>query len=168
MKKCLRNQCEVSVPKQHLFTHQDRLCLWRNDKCPLSGFLLRSGGLYSYCRQCSGSYHDTITYHYYKCSNWPTRCPNSCDPYLTLRRSTVDGHVKEECPETVVECTFAEVGCQVKVSRRNMSQHMQEAAKEHMMAVFTDYMELKNDHKKMKRENEKLKEEVHQLKLQMK
>ena len=160
MKKCPNVQCEVTVPKEHLVTHQNRLCLWRDDECPFSGHFIRSE-IFSSCDHISRSYHDVITDHHHECPKWPTRCPNSCDPYLTLTRSTVDGHVKEECPETAIECTFAEVGCKKKVSRRNMPCHMQEAMSDHMAAMFADYMTLKS-------ENAQLKEEVHQLKTQKK
>ena len=155
MKKCPNVQCEVTVPKEHLVTHQNRLCLWRDDKCPCC---LRSRW------SDLQSYHDVITDHHRECRCWPVRCPNSCKPYLTLTQSTVDGHVKEECPERAIACKFAEVGCKVKVKKKDTAQHMQEAMSDHMMAVFDELMKLKNDHKQMKNENAKLKEEVHQLK----
>ena len=160
MKKCPNVQCEVTVPKEHLVTHQNRLCLWRDDKCPCC-FSLAG-------RPILRPHHDIITGHHCECLSWPVRCPNSCKPYLTLRRCTVDKHVKDKCPKTVVECTFAEVGCKVKVKRKDMAQHMQEAMSDHVTAMFQDHMELKRDYMKMKLENAKLKEEVHQLKAQRK
>ena len=168
IKRCPNSQCKVSIPKEHLATHKDKLCLWRRDTCPCYEYEFnyipqgRAGRKY-FKQHRSLTYHDIIMGHDHVCPNWPVRCPNSCDPYLTLRRCTVDKHVKEECPETVVECTFAEVGCKVnsKVKRKDMAQHLHEAVTDHMTAMFTDHMELK-------RENAKLKEEMRQLKARMK
>ena len=46
---------------------------------------------------------------------------------------------------TVVACKFAEVGCEVKVKRKDLPQHMQEAMMEHLTSLFTDHVKLKKE-----------------------
>ena len=86
-----------------------------------------------------------IVNHYCQCVHWPVRCPNFCEPYRTLKQYTVDKHVEEECPVTVVACKFAEVGCEVKVKRKDLPQHMQGAMMDHLTSLFTDYVKLKKE-----------------------
>ena len=64
--------------------------------------------------------------------------------------------MKEECPESVVACTFAEVGCEMKVKRKVLLQHIQEAMADHMTAMFDELV-------KVKQENARLATEVNRL-----
>ena len=119
------------------------LCLLRDAKCP--------------CCEVKDTIFGDIHYtyvttdHHHKCPDWPARCPNSCDPYLTLTRSTVDTHVTKECPETLVDCKFAEVGCQVRRKRKDMPGHVKDAWSDHVTSMFEDHMKLKSENEELKR-----------------
>ena len=158
-KECPHWQCEEVVPKKLLEFHTSNLCLWRREVCPCcESRKERLSYLPKHRRTfLPTTYHRIIEDHYWDCPNWPARCPNSCDPYLTLTQSTVDTHVAKECPETLLDCTFAEVGCQVKRKRKDMPGHVRDALLDHVTAMFEDHM-------KLKRENEELKRELNQLK----
>ena len=157
-KKCPNSPCEEVVPKKLLASHISNLCLWRHEACPCCG--RRHIGRMSVGSSLSlahVTYHGVITDHYHDCPKWPARCPNLCDPYLTLTQSSVDRHVKEECPETLIDCKFAEVGCKEMVKMKDLREHMQDTLSDHLTAVFEEVVKLKH-------ENAQLKEELSQLK----
>ena len=161
------------ILKKFLETHISKLCLWRSETCPCcalthrkyQGTTVAGGNLWERLNHSLFgtplTYHEIVTDHHCECPNWPTRCPNSCNPYLTLRRSAVDSHVKEKCPETVLDCKFAAVGCRVRVKRKDLAQHMHEAMSDHMTALF-------EDHIKLKQKNVQLETELNRLKSQRK
>ena len=152
-KKCPHRRCKEVVPKKLLERHTSNLCLWRDAECPCCGKVKSSsfGNL---------NYTHVTTNHCNECPEWPARCPNSCKPYLTLTRCTVGTHV-EECPNTLVGCKFAKVGCEEKRKRKDMPGHMKDALSDHMTAMFEELM-------KLKQENAELKRELGQLKTQKK
>ena len=172
--KCQNSECKEVLPRKFLKIHKSNLCLWRGEACPCCRIIKKHASntadeplpnFFSILRKVfapSLTYHDIITAHCHGCSEWPIRCPNSCKPYLTLTRSSVSRHMKDTCPESVIDCKFAEVGCKVKVKRKDMAQHMQEALSDHVTALFTDYMELKSNLAKVKHENAQLKEMLRQ------
>ena len=159
-KKCPNLPCEEVVPKTFCETHVSKLCMWRCETCPCCGKKKAAKDDDSCIRRAfarSLTYHDIINDHHNDCPEWPARCPNLCGPYLTLTQSSVDRHVKEECPETFVDCKFAEVGCKEKVKRQDLAQHMQESLSDHVTALFEDHMKLKHENAQLKRELNQLK-----------
>ena len=174
-KECPNAKCKVTLPRTFIGKHQSTLCLWRSEVCPscAKNNTNCENDLLSF--PFLRTYHDIITEHCHKCPSWPMRCPNSCGRYLTLTQSTLDRHVREICPEAITCCPYTEVGCKGKGKRKDMAQHMQQAALDHMTAILRDHMKLKNDHQKlkndhmkMKHENAQLKKELSQLKAQKK
>ena len=174
-KECPHTKCNNIVPKKFLEYHTSKLCLWRPQACPCCGTRkewlsdgtpISSDRVSTFQSILKGffsstlTYHDIITDHHHKCYDWPARCPNSCDPYLTLTWSTVDTHVAKECPETLVDCKFAEVGCQVRRKRKDMPEHMKDALSEHMTAMFEELMKVKGENAELKRELGQLKQHV--------
>ena len=146
-KECPNFNCKEVIPKKFLKRHTSNLCLWRHEACPCCGADSKT-------RRFSWRipYQCIITDHCRKCPQWPTRCPNSCNPYLKLTQSTVDEHVKAECPETLIDCKFAEVGCKEKMRRKDLAQHMQDATSAHLTAVFEELMKMKHENAQLKRE----------------
>ena len=156
-KKCPHSECNEVVPKKLLESHTSKVCLWRHAVCPCCGknYTVRS------CKDLwlpvQLTYHDIITDHRHNCHLWPARCPNSCDPYLTLGRLRVYKHV-EECPQTVIDCKFAGMGCKERRKRKDMPGHMKDAVSDHLTALFEDYTRLKHENAQQKRELNQLKE----------
>ncbi len=68
-----------------------------------------------------------------KCTRYPTRCPDNCD-VGTVARCQLDDHVAV-CPLQPVVCEFSHAGCNVVVPRREMAQHMEEGAQQHLLAA---------------------------------
>ena len=109
------------------------------------------------CEYCdySSTYKDITTTHYSDCPNYPIVCPNSCTEEM-LKRSSLDCHLLT-CPNQVVSCSFNEMGCEDKMKRRCLQQHIEANVIQHQMMMFDA---LKN----VKKENETLKGDVKVLK----
>ena len=60
-------------------------------------------------------------------------CPNKCE-VGTVPRCDIEKH-RAECPLEPVACEFADVGCNVKVARRDLSRHMEESQQQHLLSA---------------------------------
>ena len=123
--------------------HAYDLCLRRDAKCPCCEVKDTIIGDIHYT-------YVTTDYHH-KCPDWPAQCPNSCKPYLSLTQLTVGTHVEEECPETLVDCKLAEVGCMERRKRKDMPGHVKDAWSDRVTAMFEDHMKLKRENEELKR-----------------
>ncbi len=83
-----------------------------------------------YCNSFTSTYSDVINNHWPKCKSHPVPCPNECGE--DLKRSEVDMHVTCECELTVVQCDFADSGCEVKLTRIEMADHVEVGALDHI------------------------------------
>ena len=75
-------------------------------------------------------------------------CPNHCE-VGGISRGDLEKHLSE-CPLQPVECEFAEVGCQEKLLRQDLSQHMEEWAQHHLLIVQEQNRELQRQLEQMK------------------
>ena len=94
--------------------------------------------------------------HSLVCEEFPVECPNQCvvstskeaeKPLLAdipvplhevqeiqsckMKRKELQAHLRDDCPLERVECEFANAGCPVKLLRREMQSHLQDAMLEH-------------------------------------
>ena len=86
------------------------------------------------CQYCDFvSTCDAEVDHLVNCTRYPTCCPNQCEAGA-LPRWDVEEHLTK-CPLEVVNCVFADVGCNVKIARRDVSQHMEESQQQHLLSA---------------------------------
>ena len=104
---------EVGVVNQH------------TDSCPKRPWKCQ------YCEFTSTS--DVGNEHIEQCTKYPTPCPNKCE-VRTVPRCDIEKH-RVECLLEPVECEFADVGCNVKVARRDLSHHLEESQQQHQLAA---------------------------------
>ena len=105
------------------------------------------------CEYCSySSTHDDVTTtHYSNCPNYPVVCPNSCSEEK-LKRSSLDHHLLD-CPDEVVLCSFNEMGCEKRMKRRCLQQHIEANIIQHQLMICDAF-------KKVKKDNEALKDDI--------
>ena len=75
----------------------------------------------------AGKQHEQI------CLKYPVPCPNKCE-IGTVTRCDLEKH-HAECPLEPVACEFADVGCSVKVARRDLQKHMEENQQQHLLSA---------------------------------
>ena len=118
------------------------------------------------CVWC-GQYSDILSKlkskHYPKCPMFPVSCPNNCGakPY----RKNVAAHIDNVCPNTVLDCFFRHIGCEVQLPRKEMTRHSDEMFSEHLLASKRLVKQLKVENVQLGDENTKLKEREHSKEL---
>jgi hypothetical protein len=86
------------------------------------------------CEHCDfTSTFDVGIQHIEQCTKYPVPCPNKCE-ISTVPRCDVEKH-RTECPLEPVACQFADVGCSVKMARRDLKLHMEESQQQHLLSA---------------------------------
>ena len=93
--------------------------------------------------------------HTPNCPKYPEPCPNRCE-IVTVPRCDVEKHLLV-CPLQLVECEFAQSGCDMKVHRRDLFKHMTENAQHHLMSTTLLNLRLTRElHQKMKEKDQQI------------
>jgi len=100
--------------------------------------------------------------HTDSCPKVPLPCPNECLPTKVITREKMKQHL-EVCPDQVVTCKYFELGCQQKVIRKGLDQHMSTNIQDHLDLVAKEAISEKNARKKLEQEVIDLKEMVKKL-----
>ena len=133
--------CSDFIKRNKLLHHKNELC----DKRPFSC---------EYCNVYKSMYDDVIHNHWSVCACFPVQCPNKCGAFP--ERQKLDDHVGKECPLTVVECDFHYAGCEVRLPRRNMPDHLKDGLVAHFSLLAVSHKQQQDEIKalKMKQEEE--------------
>ena len=77
------------------------------------------------CENCGyrGNSRKVNCLHRTWCEAFPLPCPNQPGCRAIITRATLENHL-EECPEQLLACEFAFVGCTTIVSRKNFEEHL--------------------------------------------
>ena len=95
------------------------------------------------CQYCEfASTNDVKREHVEQCTKYPVPCPNKCH-VGTVPRCDVEKH-RTECPLEPVACDFVDVGCNMKVPRRDLKQHMEESQQHHLLSATLLNLKLYN------------------------
>ena len=116
------------------------------------------------CQHCDfrGTYEIGTTDHLPNCTKYPEPCPNQCD-IGTVPHCDMEKHLTE-CPLQLVECEFAQAGCQERIPRQDMSRHMEEGAQRHLLNMSLLNLSLTRElHQKMTEKDQQITELQGQL-----
>ena len=83
-----------------------------------------------HCKNFDSHYDDVASNHWPVCGYYPVQCPNKCGE--APERQNLDKHITNDCPLTVIDCSFKHVGCEVKLPREEMSTHVNENIGAHL------------------------------------
>ena len=93
-----------------------------------------------YCNIFQCLWHE-LPQHWDNCSLYPVICLKGCGAKIT--RASLEKHYKNWCPLSIVECEFAYAGCKVRVQRKHMKTHLDEAVKDHLDALVKSFSSMK-------------------------
>ena len=170
----LREQCQfqgvlcdlcenVTVLRYRLEEHIENDCQSRRVHCPRCHNATASTSYHCFFLLYTRS--DLNKNHYKSCPNWPMRCPNKCNPQLTLPREEIEHHLESVCPEQEISCQFSSLGCkQENAKRSDMSQHLDNNVSDHLSLLLTDHARLMSRLSGLEEEVDYLKEENRKLK----
>ena len=88
-----------------------------------------------HCRYCDASGHrDWIaSRHKEHCDMYPVPCPNRCELGVT-RIVGVDEH-RKVCPLEIVHCQYHDVGCDIKLVRKDLDIHTKDKVTDHLTLI---------------------------------
>ena len=111
-----------------------------------------------YCGRYDSNFEDVSTNHLPVCPFYPIDCPNKCGK--VLQRQHTEKHVSDECPLTVVDCVFKDIGCSVRLPEKDMPAHVADSVSAHLLPQTTACNQmmarLENENKKLKKDNKLL------------
>ena len=141
--------CQNTHIRNELHHHKTELC----DKRPFSC---------EHCNDYESTYEDVIHNHWPVCDHHPVKCPNECGAF-PQRRDTKH-HVKNDCPLTLLECDFNYVGCEVRLPRKNVHDHLREHLVTHLSLLAISHNKQQHEIKRLKERQQILQGEVSKLK----
>ena len=173
--------CDQLMPRWRIPAHNENECEWREVSCPCCGSLDTCISMTDCdaeeeqsCNSTSSisrlTFGDLVNRHYKECPQWPARCPNSesCNVGKSFTRSSLAEHLNSSCPDALIHCQFAEIGCGSVVLRKDHPQHLRESLSSHMQLLLADYSRVKatisnltTKVKKLHHKNRKLKSLVY-------
>ena len=122
-------QKEVACP------HKDKGCKWVGDENKLKQHTASCKKRPWRCKHCDFISTSGLspTEHVPKCQKYPITCPNQCSK-TTMFRCDLEKHLSE-CPLQLVDCKLADTGCGMKVIRKDLKRHMEEARQSHLLCA---------------------------------
>ena len=140
--------CEEKQQRQYIQVHQNEQCRKRLYSC-------------EYCHDYESNFDDVIHNHWPVCGFHPVRCPNECGSFP--QHQNRDSHIADECPMTTISCDFINVGCAVKLPRKDMPEHLRENFLVHMSLLAASHAKLMDDNRSLTAKNDSLQEIVSTL-----
>ena len=141
------HSCGMRLQRRLIQKHQ-------GDDCPKRPYSC------DYCREYESTFEKVAYDHYPNCKCYPISCPNTCTPYA-IERQNLEYHLQKECPLHVITCEFHYAGCQTKLKRKELQDHLKEASEVHVSLLVAHNQKVVDG---FKEENETLKREFAELK----
>ena len=139
-------KCGEWFQRRHIAIHQKEQCKNRLYSC-------------EFCRDYTSTFEYVTEIHYPQCGKYPVTCPNDCGIHK-MERQDLEGHLREKCPLTLVDCPFHYAGCcETQLPRKDMPEHMKEVVT-HLTLLATVTQRLSIENQKLAQENEQLKQRV--------
>lgn len=144
--KCI--YCYELFQRQNIQDHQSEECPERPFTC-------------EYCGNFESTYEDVTNNHWPVCDKYLVPCPNSCGE--TLQHQNVENHTADECPLTEIDCDFKYVGCEVRLPRKDMPEHLTKKLVAHVSLLTGSHKKLKEENKQLKTQVVKLEQKLQEL-----
>ncbi|XP_068688041.1 TNF receptor-associated factor 5-like [Montipora foliosa] len=114
--ECTNKDCKMAPLKKDLHKHVTSECPMRKVEC----------------QHCKTSFVWRLKQdHFDSCKKYPMSCLQKCGEHKISRDEMID-HIENSCPHTKVDCTFAHIGCKVKVQRRAIADHVKTSKESHL------------------------------------
>ena len=105
------NKCGAEMERREVEKHKKDHCELRWYECP-------------YCLLHWDTYKKVTSEHFKECDKFPLDCPNNCGK-TRIRRVDISSHLAL-CPEEVVPCKYQSLGCEVRLLRKQMDEHLRD------------------------------------------
>ena len=105
------------IERRYLSSHVETECPCCKVKC-------------QYCHD-TGEHQFIEGQHKEECPKLPLPCPNKCE-VGSVPREDMEAHMKE-CPLEMIQCEYHDVGCEVRMARKDQEKHKKEKIEEHLI-----------------------------------
>ena len=121
-------ECGGRIKRCNLAKHKSNEC----NKRPFS------------CQYCDykATHEKVVNDHWPKCQRYPKVCPNECST-VEIERRFLQRHLQEECPLEKIQCEFSFAGCQAKVERKSMKEHLDKGKDDHLKMTASECKNLR-------------------------
>ena len=113
-------KCGKHFQRHYITTHESTMCKKRSFTC-------------KYC-DYKATHEKVVNDHWPKCPRYPKVCPNRCSGDKIERRF-LQRHLDENCPLQETKCEFSHAGCQAKMKRQEIQDHLEAKKDEHLKMV---------------------------------
>ena len=104
------------IERRYLTSHVETECPRRKVNC-------------QYCHD-TGEHQFIEGQHKEECPKLPLPCPNKCE-VGSVPREDMEAH-RKECPLEMIQCEYHNVGCEVRMARKDQEKHENGEMKEHL------------------------------------
>ncbi len=146
--QCWHVGCGQNFQRCLIAKHQFRECPRRPFSC-------------EHCHEYESTYRDVATNHWPMCKCYPVSCPHKCIQNA-LQRQNLQKHLNEECPLQEIECEFKYSGCETKLPRKDMLEHLKENVAGHMSLLARQNQALAQAQKAVEEQIERLTKDYRQ------
>ena len=113
------NQCGTKIAANEQDKH-NKVCPRRMHVCKFCGY--------------KGVYEDMSSKHWKVCEKYPLPCPNRCGE-IEIERRNMSSHRQQDCPLELVECEFMYGGCETRLPRKDIPEHLTTKVQYHLSLV---------------------------------
>ena len=113
-------ECGKHFQRHYITAHESTMCTKRSFTC-------------IYC-DYKATHEKVVSDHWPKCPRYPKVCPNKCSGDKIERRF-LQRHLDEKCPLQETKCEFSHAGCQAKMKRQEIQDHLEAKKDEHLKMV---------------------------------
>ena len=118
--------CNGDIERKDLKEHEEEKCTKRPYSC-------------EYCDNYKSTFEDVTTNHWPGCPSHPMPCPNECGASPKLK--FLANHVEKECTLQVIDCPFKYAGCEERLLRKDMPNHITQSLALHMSLQATSHQQ---------------------------
>ena len=139
---CTNKGCGERVSRKDLQTHLKEKCYYRPYECEYCGHKDTYTAITGRQKNPECLDHSPgsplakkarYTDHYSECPEYPLACPNRCDVTGIRCRAMPDHH--SSCPLEPLNCPFKDAGCNEKIARNDMEDHMTAGQEKHIQSL---------------------------------
>ncbi len=108
------------------------------------------------CKYCGeeDTYKNITDYHYEVCPDFPFDCPNECG-VTEIKQKDLPAH-QEQCPLEPEQCPFQEAGCETRLVRKDLEEHLTSQSQQHLLLTLRKTQSLEQECSQLKMRCRKL------------
>ncbi len=144
--------------RKNLTEHILNECYLRNYRCEHCGVVDTYKNITG---KSYGPQRRNFQSHYSKCQNFPLNCPNGCS-VTKMKREHMPTH-REQCPLEPVQCPFQEAGCETRLVRKDLEEHLASQSQQHLLLTLRKTQSLEQECSQSKKKNTELEQKCNTL-----